>query len=119
MRTGPTNIHLQSLIATLKKHSHTSKSPIWMSIAIDLEKSTRERRIVNLNKINRFTEQNETIIVPGKVLGTGILEHSVTVAAWSFSQSAKNEIEKAKGKCLSIQDLLQQNPQGKKVRVFG
>ena len=117
--TGPSNIHLQTLIADLKKQAHQNSVSIWKRIAEDLEKPTRQRRVVNVNRLNRVTKANDLVIVPGKVLGTGNLSHNLTIAAWSFSQSAKEEIEKAKGKCLSISELVKQNPKGQKVRIIG
>ena len=84
-RTGPTNKNTQLLIQLLRKESSTQKSDIWRRIADDLEKSTRQRREVNLSKISRFTKPQETIIVPGKVLGTGALTHELIIAALAFS----------------------------------
>ena len=46
-------------------------------------------------------------------------QHSVVVAAFSFSDSARQEIEKAKGKCITIKELIKQNPKGKDVRIIG
>lgn len=119
MKRQKSNPHLQGLIADLKKQSHAHQASLWKRIAEDLDKASRKRRVVNLNRLNRFTKENEIIIVPGKVLGTGNLSHSLTVAAWAFSTSAKEEIAKAKGKCLSIQELLKQNPKGQKIKIIG
>jgi len=118
-RTGPTNQHLQALIADLKKHSYSANSSLWMRLAEDLAKPTRQRRVVNLNRLNRVTKENEVVVVPGKVLGTGPLQHSLTVAAWDFSDTAKLEIEKAKGKCLTLPELMKKNPKAQKVRIIG
>ena len=65
--TGPTNPILIGLIEDLKKKSVEQKVNIWNKIASDLQRPTRNRRIVNLSKINRYSKENETIIVPGKV----------------------------------------------------
>ena len=119
VRTGSTNSVLQSLIQELKTVSSTQKSGLWKRIAEDLEKPTRQRRIVNISSINRFTKPNEIIIVPGKVLGYGSLNHSLTVAAFSFSESAREIIEQAKGKCLTIKELVQKNPKAKDVKIIG
>ncbi|MBS3175669.1 50S ribosomal protein L18e [Candidatus Woesearchaeota archaeon] len=118
-RTGPTNQHLQALIADLKRQSYAHQVHLWRRLADDLEMPTRQRRVINVNKLNRFTKANEVVVVPGKVLGTGSINHNITVAAWQFSEQAKAEIERAKGKCLSIQDLLKQNPKAQKVRLMG
>ncbi len=118
-RTGPTNEHMRALIMELRKESSTQKSGIWSRIAEDLSMSTRKRRVVNLSRLNRYTKANETVIVPGKVLGSGMLEHNIVVAAFAFSNGAKERIEQAKGKCLTIQELIKQNPKGKDVRIIG
>ena len=95
MKTGPQNQKLQTLIEDLRSTSFEKNIPFWKRIAADLSKSTRNRRAVNLSRINRFTKDGETIIVPGKVLATGELDHKVTIAAWQFSGQAKEKIEKA------------------------
>ncbi len=118
-RTGPTNEHLKTLINELRKESTTQKAAIWDRIADDLGMATRQRRIVNLSKINICTKANEAVVVPGKVLGSGIVDHSVHVAAWAFSESAKKRIEHAKGKCITIKELLKSNPKGKDLRIIG
>jgi len=118
-RTGPTNEHMKQLITELRKESNSQQAGIWKRIANDLEKSTRQRRVVNISRLNRSTKANETVIVPGKVLGSGLLNHGLTIAAFSFSQSAKKTVEESKGKCISIQELLKQNPKGKDVRIIG
>ena len=116
-RTGPQTLELQTLIADLKKHSLTSK--LWKRIAKDLSKSTRQRRVVNLYKINKYAREGETIIVPGKVLSIGEIEKKVNVAAYQFSTQAKTKIEDKQGSAITIKELLEKNPDGKKVRILG
>ncbi len=116
-RTGPTNYELQQLIAELEPHA--KKSDLWRRISDDLQKPTRARRTVNVYKINECALDGETVIVPGKVLATGDITKKVDVAAFTFSSEAKKKITDAKGKVLSITELLKQNPQGKKVRILG
>ena len=118
-RTGPSNEYLIQLITELKKAAATQKAGVWSRIAEDLSKPTRSRRAVNTSRINRATAANETIIVPGKVLGAGPVDHSITVAAFSFSAGARQRIQEAKGKAVTIQELLKQNPQGKNIRIIG
>jgi len=118
-RTGPTNVYTRELIESLRKESSTQKAGLWNRIAEDLTMATRKRRIVNLSRLERFTKPNETIIVPGKVLGSGMLGHSIIVAALSFSTGARERIEQAKGKCITITELLKQNPKGKDIRIIG
>jgi large subunit ribosomal protein L18e len=117
-RTGPSNSQLRDLITELRKKANEHGMKIWKLIADDLEKPTRQRRIVNLYKINKNTKANETIVVPGKVLGIGELDHAITVAAWQFSESASEKINKI-GKTLQITELLKESPKGKRIRVIG
>jgi large subunit ribosomal protein L18e len=117
-RTGPTNPLLQGLIQELKKKSIEHGVNIWKRIAGDLERPSRKRRIINLYKINKYTKENETVIVPGKVLSVGDLDHPVTVAAFSFSGAAVDKINK-KGKAMSINDLIKESPKGKRIKIMG
>ena len=68
-----TNIQLQKLIDDLKKQSYTENVKIWKRIARDLEKPTQNQRIVNVNKLEKYMNDDEIMIVPGKVLGGGDL----------------------------------------------
>jgi large subunit ribosomal protein L18e len=112
------NNELAGLVAELKKLSIEKKVNIWKRLAEDLEKPTRSRRIVNIYKLDKYTKNDEFVVVPGKVLGTGDLGHSVNVAAYSFSEDALKKISE-KGKALSIKDVMKSNPEGKNIRIIG
>lgn len=118
-RTGPSNPVLKELIQSLRKESTSSKAALWDRVADDLEKPSRHRRVVNVSCISRFTKPNETVVVPGKVLGSGAVAHSVVVAALSFSQGARERIEQAKGKAITIEQLLKQKPKARDLRLLG
>jgi large subunit ribosomal protein L18e len=118
MRTGPTNPELTNLIIDLKRLSIEQNKKIWKRIACDLEKPTRQRRIVNLVKISRYANDNETIIVPGKVLAGGDLTKKTTIAAFQFSGSAEEKINKI-GRAITIKELIEKNPKGNNVRIIG
>jgi len=70
-RTGPTNMQMAELIKELKRIAAIEDAAIWKRVAEELERPTRSRRVVNLSRINRFCNNDETIIVPGKVLSSG------------------------------------------------
>jgi large subunit ribosomal protein L18e len=114
-----TNPELIQLIRFLKKQSRESKTAIWRDIAELLAKPRRKRIAVNLSRLNRHTQRNEMVAVPGKVLGAGEISHPVTVAAFAFSEKAKEKIKARRGKCLSFSDLIKKNPKGAKVRIIG
>ncbi len=116
-RTGPENENLKQLILELRKLSATSKAGLWSRLADDLSAPTRSRREVNLSLLDRETKPSEVIVVPGKVLGAGRIGHDLTVAAWSFSSSARKSIMDAKGKCITINELVKHAP--KNIRIIG
>jgi len=117
--TGPTNPLLKGLIEDLKSKAVEQKVALWKQLASDLEKSSRRRRIVNLSKINLYTKENETIVVPGKVLGSGVLDHKVTISAYQFSDSAKEKITKAGAKMIPLNELIKESPKGKRIKIMG
>ncbi|MFH1683159.1 MAG: 50S ribosomal protein L18e [Candidatus Woesearchaeota archaeon] len=117
-RTGPTNYQLKLLIEELEKKSADSGVKLWGRLAKDLSKPSRQRRTVNIYKIEKYAREGETILIPGKVLNQGELKKKVEVAAFSFSKTAEEKIAKV-GKVMSIKELVEKNPQGKKVRILG
>ncbi len=84
-----------------------------------LSRSRRRRIAVNVSRLNRYTKEGETAVVPGKVLGAGKIDHPLHVAAFAFSEQARLKILKAKGKCLSILELVERNPKGTNVKIIG
>lgn len=113
-RTGPTNNLMKSAIDILKKE----QSPFWKEIAEKLSRPTRSRVEVNLSEINRYVAEGETVVVPGAVLSAGDLTKKVNVAAWRFSEDAKEKIHQAGGKTLTIEQLKKENPKGTNVRIM-
>jgi large subunit ribosomal protein L18e len=113
------NIELQGLIGELKKQSSVQKVKLWNRLASDLSGPTRQRRVVNLYKIDKLAKDDETIIVPGKVLGTGEITRKISIAAFTFSGSALEKLKQGKCKVMTINQILAENPKGKKVRILG
>jgi len=117
-RTGTANLHLADLIKELRDLSKQQNINIWERIAEDLEKPSRKRRSVNIYKIDKYTRDDETAIVPGKVLSIGILKKKIKVAAFQFSEEAREKINSV-GKAITIKELIKENPKGNKVRIIG
>jgi len=113
-----TNPQINQLIQILKEKAYQEETLLWKDLARKLEKSTRSRAEVNISRINRHSAPDETILVPGKVLGSGALDHKVQVAALDFSKQAAEKIIDAGGECLDITILLEKNPQGSGVRII-
>ena len=119
MKTKSTNPQLIQLIKILRQKSKENNAKIWKDIAKRLAKPRRKRIIVNISRLNRHTTKNETVVVPGKVLGAGKIDHPINVAAFSFSKKAEEKITAVKGKPLSIPQLAKKNPKGSKIKIIG
>jgi len=114
-----TNPHLGNLIAELRALGSEQKVNLWKRLASDLEKPARRKTVVNLSRINRFTTEDEMIVVPGKVLGSGLLNHKLTIAAFAFSEGALEKISSVKGKAIHIRDLMKEDIKNKKIKIMG
>lgn len=112
------NPELLGVIHSLRKQAAEKNAAVWLDVAERLSSSKRRRAAVNISRLNRYTKQKETVIVPGKVLGAGRLDHPLIVAAFNFSDQAQSKISAAKGKCLTIPELLKSIPDGANVRIM-
>jgi large subunit ribosomal protein L18e len=113
-----TNPQLIELISLLRKQSREQAAPIWADAADYLAHTRSQRVVTNLSNINRHTEKADVVLVPGKVLASGALDHAVTLASFEASDSAKAKLEAAKGKYITIQELVEKNPKGSKVKII-
>lgn len=95
------------------------KYPVWKSVAKALNKPRRKRYEVNLYKIEKFTHEKETVVVPGVVLGSGEINKPVIIAALRFTQEARKKIENVGGKCMSILEMAEKNPKGSGIKIIG
>lgn len=111
-KADPTNPILVETIELLKEQ----EAPVWSDVAENLGKVNRKRTEVNLSDLERVTEDGETVVVPGKVLGAGYLTKKLKVAAFQVSNSARDAIEED-GEFMFIEDLVDQNPEGEGVRL--
>jgi large subunit ribosomal protein L18e len=117
-KTQTTNPQLVELINLLKTKSRENQANIWLDVAELLSKPRSQSVALNLSGINRNTKKNDTIVVPGKILSYGSLDHAVTVAAFSASEGAKAKLAAAKAKFISIQDLVEKNPKGSNIKII-
>ncbi len=114
-----TNDALIALIGDLKAQSRSTGAALWRDVALRLEASRSNWAEPNLSRLSRTAGENETILVPGKLLGSGDIIGSPSVAAYSVSAGARSKIEAAGGRVMSIRDLMNDNPNGKGVRILG
>ncbi len=89
------------------------KTKFGKSLRKKASKSRSRRAEVNIGKIAKLTKKGDSVVVPGKVLGAGAIDHAVTIAAMGFSEAARQKIEAAGGKAIGIAEL-----EDKKARVI-
>lgn len=111
------NPELKTTIRTLRAASKKGGPAIWKALADELDKANRRRVAVNLSRINRHSKAGGVIAVPGKVLAAGSLKHPVTVAAFSFSEKAREKIALVEGRALTFTELLAEGVEPSKIRI--
>lgn len=112
------NPRLVDVIEELERQAEENDVGVWREVASRLESPRRNHAEVNVSKIERYAAEDEAVVVPGKVLGGGVLSKEVVVAAFDFSSSARNKILDADGEPVLIEEFVEQNPMGNNVRVI-
>ncbi len=108
---------LRKEIVKLEKAGRKEGARVYTQAAEELKKTDKNRVEVNLSKLQRHADEGDTLLVPGKVLGSGRLNKKVEVAAFQFSKKAREAIDEV-GETIFIGDLVEKNPEGKKVKIM-
>ncbi len=103
----------------LEKHSKSSKQALWKTLSEGVLASRKNRRQVNLSSISKNSKDGSKVVIAGKVLGSGSIDHKVTVAALSFSNGAKSKILAAGGQCILLSDFMQSTKSVEGVLILG
>jgi large subunit ribosomal protein L18e len=112
-----TNLELRHTVVMLERAGKKQKLPLWKDASRLLAMPASLKVEVNVGRISRIAESGGKILVPGKVLGSGIVEKKVVVGAFGFSASAKEKIQLKGGSALSIEEFLKKYPKGSGVKV--
>ena len=112
--TGPSDRIKRMLARNLWK----TKRRIWRDVS-DLLMAPKKNRVeVNLYRINKNTKDGDTIVIPGKVLGNGELDHKLTIACYNISSSAYRKLQAAGCERITIEELVEKNPSGSNVKII-
>ena len=109
----------ERLAIEMKKTALENDSRFWGDVAKRIRKSKDNLVEVNVGKISPFSSMDDTVVVPGVVLGSGRIEEPVKVAALYFSKSARSKIEWAGGKAITLRELMSENSKGTKIKIIG
>ena len=110
LKTRTTNQELFDTIRSCVKVSNAKGINLYKKIADDLSSPASQRAEVNLSKIEKLAKSGDVLIIPGKVLATGILTKKVTIVAVSASQAAIEKIEKAGAKFETLLNYVNNKP---------
>jgi len=66
-----TNADLVELIDQLKAKSRDTGAALWRDVALRLSKSRSNWAQPNLSRVSRYAPEGATVLVPGKLLGSG------------------------------------------------
>lgn len=105
--------------SSLRDAYKKSESAIWKSIEKKFESSRSNRSEVNVSKLDNITKEGDIVIVPGKVLGSGIINHKIILSSFSISVTAMKKVIDCGGEVITINELVEQYPDGKGVRIIG
>ena len=114
-----TNQQLVDLIGELKAQSRETGTALWRDVAVRLSKSRKNWAQPNLSRLSRHCPEGATVLVPGKLLGSGEISSKHDVAAYSVSAGAREKIEAAGGRVLTLAELMNENPSGSGVYILG
>jgi len=110
--------NMRFLISFLKKKAKENDALIWKRVAELIDRPRRRRIAVNISKINRYTQENDWVIIPGKVLGAGELDHPVNLAAVKYSEKAYHKLIESGSKIYKIKEFVELNPKGSGVKII-
>lgn len=104
----PRRLETRETIAMLEKLARKTKKGFWKDIAERLKASRRKRAKVNLWKLGKLAEKfsGKTLVVPGKVLGTGEIKAKTSVVALYYSRTARQKISE-KGNALTFREAIE------------
>ncbi|TLY07281.1 MAG: 50S ribosomal protein L18e [Thaumarchaeota archaeon] len=103
----------------LRGASKKNNAPIWLKLAELALKPSRSRRVINLGQLDKFVNDNDVVVVPGKVLGTGNISHKITLCSFSISTTGAKKVTQSGGKLVNFAHLIKNHPTGKGVKIIG
>jgi len=92
----------------------TKESDLRKRVYNIASRSKRRRVAVNLGKIEKCAKDNDSVIVPGKVLAAGSIGRKISICAVEFSDQALAKLKDAGCSIVSVEEILKRD----KVRLI-
>jgi len=90
----------------------------WLEVAKLISRPRGKSISVNLEKIDKDTKEGDTVIVPGKVLGSGEINKKIRVCALNFSESAREKLKNKKCEVVLIIEEIKKNPKAQGIKII-
>ncbi|MGI0133638.1 MAG: 50S ribosomal protein L18e [Candidatus Micrarchaeaceae archaeon] len=104
------NVEKRDVIEWLDVLSEASRGKhypaLWKRVRGLVAVPSRRRASVNLYKLNKHTKAGDNVVVPGKVLSVGAMDHKINVAAIEFSMPARSALKAADCKMMTIKEMV-------------
>jgi large subunit ribosomal protein L18e len=113
------NTAIDNTIWTLRRAFKKNKAQIWKALEYELSSRRSNRREVNVGRLSDITKEEDVVIVPGKILGSGVIDHKLTICTFSISEGAAKKILETGGNIITLDRLIEKYPDGKGVRIIG
>ncbi len=107
-----TNPILIETIFTARKNKN------WFHLAHILSGSTSKFATINLSELDAKTTPGDTVVIPGKVLGSGNLTKKIRICALSASADTMEKLKKTKSEFVSILDEIKKNPKAEGIKII-
>jgi len=91
-------------------NSEARSSGLFKRISELVSLPKRKRIAVNVDKLDKLTKEGEFVIIPGKVLASGRISHSLSICAVDYSKGALQKLKAANCKIISIEEMLKSKP---------
>ncbi len=115
----PSNPAKIQTLTLLRQAGKKSGRRVWHDMSNRLESHKSQMSNVNISKVSTLTKEGDVVLIPGKVLGGGIIDHKIHIGAFSFSGVAVEKIRRADGEPLSVQAFIQKYMNHKGLIILG
>ncbi len=107
MKSNVERSDIRALVAVLEGNiAGRKKVGLSKKLLKLIDVPTRRRKDSDIYKINKYTKENDSVIVPGKVLSEGALDHKISIAALGYSKKAQEEIKRSGSRIVKMEELM-------------
>lgn len=90
----------------------------WLKFSHLISVPRRLQTSINLDQIEKVTKEGDTVLIPGKVLGSGDVSKKIRIIALGFSTQAREKLKAKKCEVVSVIEEIKVNPKATGIRVL-